>query len=124
LKEASGDFHAFNLLTVAGVRPESDQRMVYPITKHSGDGLVWTQAIKTRDSPAAKAGLKAGDIIVEVGGKAVKNNLDLIKALNDKKDGDVMVIIVRDRNRQTVTVTPEPSKDNGFFFHTEKDDGL
>ncbi len=59
------------------------------------------------NSPAAKAGLKAGDIIVEADGKEVKNNADLIRALNDKKEGAVQLTIIRDRNRQTIQVTPE-----------------
>jgi membrane-associated protease RseP (regulator of RpoE activity) len=65
------------------------------------------------DSPAAKAGLKAGDIIVEADGKSVKNEGDLIRAIAEKKEGDVALTIVRDRNRQTISVTPEDVK-NGF----------
>jgi serine protease Do len=62
------------------------------------------------NSPAAKAGLKAGDVIVEADGKEVKNNADLIRVLNDKKEGDITLTIIRDRNRQTVQVTPEKLK--------------
>lgn len=62
------------------------------------------------NSPAAKAGLKAGDIITEVDGKEIKNNADLIRAINEKKEGDVTLTIIRDRNRQTVQVTPEKLK--------------
>ncbi len=62
------------------------------------------------NSPAAKAGLKAGDIIVEADGKEIKNNADLIRTLNEKKEGDVQLTIIRDRNRQTVSVTPEKLK--------------
>ncbi|HVE56751.1 MAG TPA: PDZ domain-containing protein [Pyrinomonadaceae bacterium] len=62
------------------------------------------------NSPAAKAGLKAGDIIVEADGKEIKNNTDLIRTLNEKKEGDVQLTIIRDRNRQTVQVTPEKLK--------------
>ena len=65
------------------------------------------------DSPAAKAGLKAGDIIVEADGKEIKGEGDLIRAIQEKKDGDVNLTIIRDRNRQTVRVTPEEVK-NGF----------
>jgi serine protease Do len=69
------------------------------------------------NSPAAKAGLKAGDIIIEVDGKAVKGDGDLVRAIGGKKDGDVTLTIVRDRNRQTVRVTPEEMRDgfNTFF---------
>jgi len=62
------------------------------------------------NSPAARAGLKAGDIVTEVDGKAVKTNVDLIRAVGDKKEGDVTLTIVRDKNRQIIRVTPEAAK--------------
>jgi S1-C subfamily serine protease len=68
------------------------------------------------NSPAANAGLKAGDIIVEAEGKVVKGQTDLIRALSEKKEGDVSLTIVRDRNRQTVRVTPEAAKDGAMRF--------
>ncbi len=71
------------------------------------------------DSPAAKSGLKAGDIIVEADGKPVKDDGDLIRVIAEKKEGDVSLTFVRDRNRQTVSVTPEEVKggfDRQFIF--------
>lgn len=68
------------------------------------------------DSPAAKAGLRAGDIIVEADGKEIKSDGDLMRAINAKKDGDVTLTIVRDRNRQTITVTPEEMKNGLHTF--------
>jgi serine protease Do len=73
-----------------------------------GKGLLVSSV--RENSPAAKAGLKAGDIIVEADGKEVRNNMDLIRALNDKKEGDVNLTIIRERNRQTIQVTPEKLK--------------
>ena len=73
------------------------------------------------NSPAAKAGLKAGDIIVEADGKAVRSQFDLIKSINDKKDGSVQITVVRNGKRQTMSVTPEVSKDTGFVFDTDND---
>ena len=70
------------------------------------------------NSAAAKAGIKAGDIITEVDGKAVKGDHDLIRAISEKKDGSVTLTIVRDRNRQTITVTPEEMK-GGWDEHFE-----
>jgi serine protease Do len=69
------------------------------------------------DSPAAKAGLKAGDIIVEAEGKEVKGEMDLIRAIQEKKEGDVTLTIVRDRSRQTIRVTPEEAKDGFSSFY-------
>lgn len=79
-----------------------------------GSGLLINNV--RENSPAAKAGLKAGDIIVEADGKAVKGQTDLIRAVNEKKDGDISLTIIRDRNRQTVRVTPEMSKDGAMKF--------
>ena len=69
------------------------------------------------DSPAAKAGLRAGDIIVEADGKEVKNEGDLIRAIGEKKEGDVTLTILRDRNRQTLRVTPEEVKDGASSIY-------
>lgn len=74
-----------------------------------GKGLLITGV--NENSPSAKSGLRAGDVIVEVNGKAVDRSFDLIKAINEKKEGDISLTIVRDKNRQTISVTPEPSKD-------------
>ncbi len=75
------------------------------------------------NSPAAKAGLKAGDVIVEIDGKTAKGDFDLIRAINSKKEGDVSVTFVRDGKRQTVSITPEASKDAGFLFRNGDENG-
>lgn len=69
------------------------------------------------DSPAARSGLKVGDIIVEVDGKAVKGEGDIVRSMMTKKEGDVSLTFVRDRNRQTISVTPEEVKGgfNNYF---------
>lgn len=68
------------------------------------------------NSPAAKSGLKAGDVIVEVDGKEINENVDLIRALKDKKEGDISLTIIRDRNRQIIRVTPEMLKGETMKF--------
>jgi serine protease Do len=99
---------------------------ILPLTKQLADRYqVAGGALvsEVRDgSAAAKAGLRAGDVITEVDGKQIKNQFDIIKAVNDKKDGDVSVTFIRDGKRQTVNVTPEKTKDNGFLFNTDDDD--
>ena len=81
------------------------------------------------NSPAAKAGLKAGDVIVEIDGKEAKTMADLIRALNEKSEGGVSVTFIRDRNRQTVNITPETVKQEKMkpeefnnFYRTEGQD--
>lgn len=72
------------------------------------------------DSPAAKAGLKAGDIIVDVDGKAVKGEMDVVRAIAAKKEGEVTLTIIRDKNRQTIRVTPEEAKGGEGFFEFQR----
>ena len=102
-----------------GVNPLSRQ-----LAQHFGvDGGLLVSEVRD-NSPAAKAGLKAGDIIVEANGKAVNNDLDLVREVNGKKEGDVQLTIVRGGKRQTISVTPEVSKDGGFLFRTDDSDGV
>jgi len=64
-----------------------------------------------RSSPASKAGLKAGDVIVEVDGVPVKGSLGAVRSIDEKSEGDVILTIVRERKRQTISVTPERGLD-------------
>ncbi|MEO7073274.1 MAG: Do family serine endopeptidase, partial [Rhodanobacter sp.] len=60
----------------------------------------------TPDSGAAKAGLRAGDIILEYGGRPVQQSSDLPPMVGMSKPGSsVPVVILRDGKRQTVQVT-------------------
>lgn len=59
-------------------------------------------------SPAAKAGLKAGDILVEFAGIDIQNLQDFTTALRSKKSGDqIEVKILRDGKEMTVRVLLE-----------------
>jgi membrane-associated protease RseP (regulator of RpoE activity) len=58
------------------------------------------------NSPADKAGLKVGDIVISVDGKDIDSQMDLRRAISDKKDGEsVRIDVLRGRNRQTVVAT-------------------
>ena len=59
------------------------------------------------DSPAAKAGLKAGDVITAADGEKVTTAGDLSRIINKKDDGAVTLTVVHDRNTRTMMVTPE-----------------
>jgi Tol biopolymer transport system component len=62
-------------------------------------------------SPAEKAGLKGGDIIVEFGGQKVSNIYDYTYALDAAKIGQPVDIgVMRDGQRVKITVTPEARK--------------
>jgi len=63
------------------------------------------------DSPAAKAGLKAGDKVVKLAGREVKNVYDYTYALGEMKAGQEYEIeVVRDGQRLTMKITPEARK--------------
>ncbi len=55
------------------------------------------------NSPAAKAGVRVGDIVLSVDGKDVESQLDLRRAISSKKDGEsVRIEVLRGRARQTL----------------------
>jgi len=63
------------------------------------------------DSPAAKGGLKAGDRIVKIGNRDVKNVYDYTYALGEMKAGQEYVFeLVRGSERLTLRVTPAAHK--------------
>ena len=55
----------------------------------------------SKGSPAAKAGLKAGDMLTEFDGKQIQNLNDYAYALRSKKPGDVVAVVVK-RNGEDV----------------------
>ena len=63
------------------------------------------------DSPAAKAGLKAGDRIVKIGDRDVKNVYDYTYALGEMKAGQEYVFeVMRGSEKLTLKVVPEARK--------------
>lgn len=70
------------------------------------DGGVLITSV-TDNSPAAKAGLKAGDVITAVDGEKVNSSGDISRTINKKQDGEVSITILRDHSARTVNLTPE-----------------
>ena len=63
------------------------------------------------NSPAAKAGLRAGDILVQFGNKPIKNLYDFTDALRSSKVGDVVEVkVMRDGQPLTASVKLEQRK--------------
>jgi hypothetical protein len=57
----------------------------------------------TEGSPAEKAGLKAGDVIIKFGDKAIETLNDYMAALQEKKPGDsVSIVVKRDGKEETL----------------------
>lgn len=107
-----------------GQGPGSDG-MIYAFGNHRRIGVSTTQLTKQLaeyfgigdskgvlvtsvqdDSPAAKAGLKAGDVITAIDGEKVEDAGDLAQGINKKKDGDVTLTVIRNKSQRSITVTP------------------
>ncbi|MFZ2490526.1 MAG: PDZ domain-containing protein [Thermoanaerobaculia bacterium] len=57
-------------------------------------------------SPAEKAGVRVGDIIVSLDGKDLSNSVDLRRGLRDKKGGDaVRLEVLRGKSRHALVAT-------------------
>lgn len=61
-----------------------------------------------KDSPAAKAGLEAGDCIVKVGSAVVASVGDLRSAIDNTTGSQVTLSVVRAKQERTLTATLEP----------------
>lgn len=72
----------------------------------AGEGVLIMRVEK--DTPAEKAGLKAGDVIVRMGDRAVANAKAVHEALADLKKGEnVAIAIVRRGKKETVKAEPD-----------------
>jgi serine protease Do len=66
------------------------------------DGVLVTTV--REESPAARAGIKAGDVITSIDGKPVGSPRDLIEAIRGDASADVKISYVRDRKSVDVQV--------------------
>lgn len=70
------------------------------------------------NSPADKAGVKVGDIILSVDGKEVESSGDIRRALREKKEGDsVRVEVLRGRSRQTLVASVVEREPQRLFIN-------
>ena len=74
-----------------------------------GKGVLVTSV--TEDGPAAKAGVRAGDVITAVDGEAIDSPGDISRVINRKKEGDITLTVIRNKSQQTIHVTP---REGGF----------
>ncbi len=72
----------------------------------NGEGVLITEVEK--ESSAEKAGLKAGDVIVEVDNRKVKDSEDIMEIVSDKEKGDkVDLEILREKRPMKFSLTME-----------------
>ena len=70
-----------------------------------GKGVLVTSV--SADGPAAKAGIKAGDVITAIDGEAIDSTGDISRAINAKKDGEVTLTVIRNKTQQMIRVMPK-----------------
>lgn len=73
-------------------------------------GLPARDGLLVRDvedgSPAATAGILEGDLVVDVGGRPIRDLNDMFEAIESAADGTVSLTLVRGIEERTVEVTP------------------
>ena len=82
-------------------------------------GVLVTEVIES--SPAMKAGIKAGDVIVELAGKSVDQVSDIYRALNYFEPGETLSFkIYRDKQEDSMELTlgslPRPALGYGMHY--------
>jgi len=88
-----------------------------------GLGILIKEVVK--DSPAEKAGLKAGDVIIKVADKKVRDLRDVRRAINYFDPGDeIEVKVLREKKEKTFKVKLEERKlkDKMYFYGNEADE--
>ena len=71
----------------------------------SGSGLLVHRV--DLNSPAAAAGLHAGDVVCKVNGQSMSTLKDWTHALRDSKGHPVSVTVMRERHEQILTIVPD-----------------
>jgi serine protease Do len=74
------------------------------------------------DSPALKAGLKAGDVVLDYNGQRIEGTEQFVRMVKETPEGrQVRLLISRDGNTQTLTATIAARKGYGAFVRPEID---
>jgi serine protease Do len=85
---------------------------IQPVTSDVADALGLKQAAGALvtepqpGSPAAKAGVKAGDVVVSIDGASIKDSRELAQKVGTMSPGSsVRLGVIRDGNAQTISIT-------------------
>jgi len=120
-----GEWSLFTNRAVLGVSIHelSDDLAPYFDVK-PGDGVLVLDVHD--DTPADKAGLKAGDVIVEIAGAKVSKQEDVLDALGEiEEETEVTVTVVRKGKKMDIPVLVEPGSMHTFgFVYPEYGKGL
>jgi len=68
------------------------------------------------NSPAEQAGMKAGDVVVRINSLSVANGTDWTKTVHDNRGKPVPIVILRDKQEKTLTLTPDAKKRSSLWW--------
>jgi serine protease Do len=74
----------------------------------SGAGLLVRSVVP--NSPAANAGMRAGDVVVRANARSVRTTNDWAKSIKNSHGQPLTVVVLRDKKEQTLTLTPDGKK--------------
>lgn len=81
-----------------------------------GQGALITEV--SEDTPAEKAGLKAGDVIVEVNDKPVDGYRDIKRQISKKDPGETIAVkVLRDKQEMTFNVEIAEHESSSYGYH-------
>ncbi|HSM07977.1 MAG TPA: PDZ domain-containing protein [Gemmatimonadota bacterium] len=128
LRELRDGHGAFQMFTQGGRLGVGVQNLGDQLAEYFGadDGGVLVTSVR-EDSPAADAGLRAGDVILRVDDEKVEDPGDLMREIAGSEAGEIELRILRDRQERTIRATlperPEGVRElrsgNAYFFAPE-----
>lgn len=108
-----GTLLLFGAVPIKDVTERSiDRPMLVPCGQAFGiklltDGVMVVDFSKVDDKcPAKECGIKEGDVIISVNGQQIKSNADISKAITNSKGEPCSVVLKRDGNEKTLSLTP------------------
>jgi membrane-associated protease RseP (regulator of RpoE activity) len=84
----------------------------------NGAGLL-VQSVEA-NSPAALAGMRAGDVVVRANAQTVASTADWAKAIRNSRGHPLTVVVLRDKKEQTLTLTPDSKKRSSLELPANK----
>ena len=83
----------------------------------NGEGALVTEVLE--DSPAGKAGLKAGDVIIKAGDKKIEELADVQNVVRKADEGDKLEFtVIREKKEKEIAVIVEESPKSFSHFET------